>query len=282
MKILVTGGGGLVGRAVVAHCQKSGDEVIAPAHKDLDITEAARVADFVAQTRPDYVINCAAWTDVDGCESDYERAFRENAEGPTNLARACLENGAGLVTISTDYVFDGAKEGFYTQRDTPQPLGVYAETKLAGERSPQAVCARAVIVRTGWIFGPGGRNFLSRVADLAREGARLKAICDAYGTPTYSVDLAARLRELAALDLPGVFHVVNSGAGASYEDFARFALQTAGLPDDALEIINARDLQRPAPRPRNTRLRCLWSEALNLQPLPHWQDAARQWLTSGE
>lgn len=278
MKILITGGSGLVGRATAAHCRALGDDVTAAPRDVLDIADAAAVRSFIDELRPAWVINCAAWTDVDGCESDRERAFRDNAAGPENLARACRAAGAGLAAISTDYVFDGAKQGFYTQEDEPRPLSVYAASKLAGERLAQAALPGAVIVRTGWIYGPGGRNFLSRVVELARGGARLTAIRDAYGTPTYALDLAARLRELAAAGAAGVFHVVNSGPGVSYEEFARRALAIAGVPDDALTSVSADDLQRPAPRPRNTRLRCLRTAELGLQPLPDWEDALRRWL----
>jgi dTDP-4-dehydrorhamnose reductase len=278
VKILITGGSGLVGRATAAHCRALGDDVTAAPRDVLDIADAAAVRSFIDELRPAWVINCAAWTDVDGCESDRERAFRDNAVGPENLARACRAAGAGLAAISTDYVFDGAKQGFYTQEDEPRPLSVYAASKLAGERLAQAALPGAVIVRTGWIYGPGGRNFLSRVVELARGGARLTAIRDAYGTPTYALDLAARLRELAAAGAAGVFHVVNSGPGVSYEEFARQALAIAGVPDDALTSIGADDLQRPAPRPRNTRLRCLRTAELGLQPLPDWEDALRRWL----
>ena len=240
MKILVTGAGGMVGQATVKHCQTLGDEVAAHTRQTCDIADAAQTLELLRRERPDYVVNCAAWTDVDGCESDPERAFRDNAAGPENLACACREIGAGLITISTDYVFDGAKDGFYTQRDNPNPLGVYAQSKLDGERLAQNASARTIIARTGWIFGPGGRNFLSRVAELARGGASLSAIHDAYGTPTYALDLAARLRDLAEMDLPGVFHVVNSGDGASYAEFARVAPGPASAQySSALFVVGA-------------------------------------------
>ncbi|HYP52936.1 MAG TPA: NAD(P)-dependent oxidoreductase, partial [Pyrinomonadaceae bacterium] len=185
MKILVTGAGGMLGRAVVEHCGGRGDEVLGLDRASLDISDAAAVREALERARPDAVVNCAAWTDVDGCELDPHRAQEANATGPENLAAGCRAVGASLVTVSTDYVFDGRKEGFYTQRDDPNPLSVYAFTKLKGERRAQVASARTVVVRTGWIFGAGGRNFLSRVVELGRAGAPLKAITDAYGTPTY-------------------------------------------------------------------------------------------------
>ncbi|MCM3900176.1 MAG: sugar nucleotide-binding protein, partial [Pyrinomonadaceae bacterium] len=137
-----------------------------------------------------------------------------------------------------------------------------------------------IVVRTGFIFGPGGRNFLSTVVELASRGGSLKAIGDAWGTPTYALDLASRLRELASLDLPGVFHVVNSGPGASYEEFARAALEAAGCDQTKLETVTMESLNRPAPRPSNSRLKCLLSEAIGLEPLPNWKDALRVHVSS--
>jgi dTDP-4-dehydrorhamnose reductase len=177
-----------------------------------------------------------------------------------------------LITISTDYVFDGAKEGFYTQRDNPNPLSVYAKSKLDGERKSQLQHARTMVVRTGFIFGVGGKNFLSTVVDRVQRGERAKVIGDAWGTPTYADDLAFRLRELAALDLPGVFHVVSFGNGASYADFAQEALKLARCDASSLEVVRFDSLTRPAPRPRNSRLKCLLSKPLGLKPLPSWQD----------
>jgi dTDP-4-dehydrorhamnose reductase len=179
------------------------------------------------------------------------------------------------VTISTDYVFDGKKEGFYTQRDAANPESVYGVSKLAGERWAQLAHARTIVVRTGFVFGPGGKNFLSTVLDRAHRGEQLRAISDAYGTPTYSRHLAMRLRELAQMDLPGFFHVVNAGEGASYEEFARAALKTAAYPPVSIEAVTMGSLRRPAPRPKNSRLKCLLSEAIGLEPLPSWLEALR-------
>jgi dTDP-4-dehydrorhamnose reductase len=279
--LLVTGAGGLVGRALVQHCTARGDEVIAHDHASLDISVDSLVITALERGRPEAVINCAAWTDVDGCELDPQRAFAANALGPANLASACSHIGASLVTISTDYVFDGAKKGFYTQRDDPRPLSVYGRVKLEGERRAQNVCARTTVVRSGWIFGAGGKNFLSQVVELAERGVRLKAIRDGYGTPTFVLDLAARLRELAQLDLPGIYHVVNEGDGTSYEGFVREALRLAGCDGAMVESVTMESLHRPAPRPRNSRLRCLLSPALGLAPLPDWRASLKDFVGSG-
>lgn len=281
MKILITGANGLVGRALVKECSGRGDDVLAYDHKALDIGDPRAVETIIGEQRPDAVINCAAWTDVDGCESDPDRAQRVNALGPENLARASRNAGAVLVTISTDYVFDGRKDGFYTQRDQPLPISVYGNSKLEGERRAQLAHARTIVVRSGFIFGPGGKNFLSNVVSLAKRGAKLKAIRDCWGTPTYGRDLAARLRELAVLDLPGTYHVVNSGDGASFETFTVEALRLAGLSTDTLEVVDNDSLGRPAPRPRNSRMKCLLSPAIGLAPLPHWQEALAHFIREG-
>lgn len=228
---------------------------------------------IITEQKPDVVINCAAWTDVDSCESDREQAFLVNAQGPQNLATACRKVGAAFLTISTDYVFDGTSDGFYTQRDEPNPQSIYGAAKLEGERRAQHAYAQTIVVRTGFVFGRGGRNFLSTIVDRARKGERLHAISDARGTPTYAPDLATRLRELALTGVPEVFHVVNSGTGASYEDFARLALKAAGLDPTNVESVTEASLNRPAPRPANSCLRCLVSEAMGLAQMPAWDDS---------
>jgi dTDP-4-dehydrorhamnose reductase len=275
----VTGAGGMVGRAVVEYCGSIGDTLFPYDHTSLDISDADRVTQTLRRDKPDAVINCAAWTDVDGCELDTQRAFAVNARGPENLAHASNEMRAVLVTISTDYVFDGEKEGFYTERDQPNPQSVYGVSKLEGERCAQLAHARTIVVRTGFVFGTGGSNFLSTIIERARRGEKLKAIKDAYGTPTYAPDLARRLRELAQLDTPGIFHVVNSGEGVSFEEFTRAVLQIGGLGDRDVEAISMSSLQRPAERPRNSRLWSLRSEAMGLPPLRDWRHALEDFVT---
>lgn len=276
--MLVAGAGGMVGRAVSEHCKSRGDEVFAYDHKALDITSARLVGREVARVEPDAVINCAAWTDVDGCERDPARAQAANADGPENLAQASRLIDAVFVTISTDYVFDGEKDGFYTQNDEPNPTSVYGVSKLAGERQARLAYARTIVVRSGFIFGPGGQNFLSTVVERLRRQQQVSAIADAWGTPTYAIHLAERLRELVLLDLPGTYHVVNSGEGAAYDEFARAVAQELGKEQSLVQSIVSRTLDRPAPRPRNSRLKCLISEQRGLLPLPPWREAIRQFL----
>jgi dTDP-4-dehydrorhamnose reductase len=268
----------MVGRAVEVYCRSLGDLVIAHDHESLDITNPDLVLTAFEKEKPEAVINCAAWTDVDGCEVDHNRAYAANARGPEILANASRELNAVFITISTDYVFDGEKEGFYTQRDQPKPLSVYALSKLEGERRAQIAYARTIVARTGFVFGSGGDNFLSTIVERARRGEKLKVISDAYGTPTYARDLAARLRELGELDLPGIYHVVNAGDGASFEEFAREALRMACCERVEVEGISMAALNRPASRPRNSRLRCLLSEAIRIAPLPDWRHSLRDFV----
>jgi dTDP-4-dehydrorhamnose reductase len=275
---MVTGAAGLVGRAVVSAFTAFGEAVTPFDHQALDISNDQAVRAALAEHSPEVLINCAAWTDVDGCESDPERAGRDNALGPELLALACRDTGALFITISTDYVFDGEKDGFYTQRDQPNPQSVYGVSKLDGEQRAQNSCARTIIVRSGYIFGAGGTNFLSTFIDRARRGERLRVIGDTFGTPTYAPHLAERLHRLAQIDLPGIYHVVNSGGGASFAQFAGRAFELMALDPNLLEVVSVESLSRPAPRPRNSRLQCLLSAAIGLRPLPGWTEAVKEFV----
>jgi dTDP-4-dehydrorhamnose reductase len=268
----------MVARATAEHCRAIGDEVFACTREEMDIADRRAVSEIVGRIRPDAVINCAAFTDVDGAESNEAASFAANADGVENLALACRENAAGFVTISTDYVFDGANAGFYTQRDTPNPQGVYARSKLEGEVRARNAYARSAIVRSGWIYGSGGTNFLSVMHRLLADGKKIKAISDSFGTPTYAADLAKRLRELAELDLPCLFHVTNSGPGTSYLGFAQKVCEIGGFDTGLLEVVSKTDLQRPAPRPASSKLGCVLSEPLGLKSLPDWETALAAFL----
>ncbi len=279
MKILVTGARGMVARATAEYCRSIGDDVIALARDEMNIADLESVRETIDDARPDAIINCAAFTNVDGAESEPEDAFSANVVGPWNLASAALEFDCGFVTISTDYVFDGTFDGFYTQRHQPNPQGVYATTKRRGEIEALTANARSIVVRSGWIYGHGGTNFLSVMGDLLSKGKSIKAIEDSYGTPTFAGDLARRLRELVELDMPGIFHVTNSGNGTSYIGFAEKVCEIGGFDPSKLERVSHADLQRPAPRPVSSKLACLFSEKFGLDPMPDWENGLRRFLT---
>jgi dTDP-4-dehydrorhamnose reductase len=278
MKILITGANGMVARAAIKHCESIGDDVIALTRRELDIADETAVLDKFKQEIFDAVINCAAYTDVDGSETNIEQCYAANAKGVGNLAFAARKIDAGFVTISTDFVFDGTKKDFYTQRDTPNPLGVYAKAKYDGELSARNAYARSIVVRSGWIYGNHGTNFLSVMGKLLSEGKSLKAISDSYGTPTFAADLAIRLRELAELDLPGIYHVTNSGDGTTYAGFARKVCELKGFDTNLIENVSFENLKRPAPRPVSSKLACLFSERFGLEPLQNWEKALAEFL----
>jgi dTDP-4-dehydrorhamnose reductase len=273
MKILITGANGMVAQASVAYCREIGDDVVARTRGELDIGDAEAVEATLLELRPDAVLNCAAYTDVDGAEGNAAASRSANTIGVGNLAASSRRAGSRFVTISTDYVFDGANAGFYTQRDTPNPGSVYAVTKYEGERLAAERNAASMIVRSGWIFGHGGTNFLSIMHRMLAQGKTITAISDSYGTPTFAGDLARRLREIAELDLPCIFHVTNSGEGTSYYQFAQAVCEIGGFDTTLVRPVSHTTLSRPAPRPSTSKLACLFSERLGLSPLPHWRNA---------
>ncbi len=279
MKILITGSNGMVARAATKYCVSVDDEVIALTRADLDISVRKAAISSVSEICPDAVLNCAAFTDVDGAETNENSSYAANAIGVENLAEACKAVDAAFVTISTDYVFDGAKDGFYTQRDAPNPQGVYARSKRDGEIRAFSAYPRSVIVRSGWIFGHGGTNFLSVMSDLLAVGKSIKAIDDSYGTPTFADDLAIRLRELAEADLPGVYHAANAGSGTSYFGFAGKVCELAGLNKSLLSPTSHTELKRPAPRPVSSKLACLVSEKLGFPPMRDWEEALSDFIS---
>lgn len=278
MKVVITGANGMLARAAKKYCTFLGDDVSAFTRAEMDISDADRVMSLISELSPDAVINCAAFTDVDGAESNEAACYAANADGVDNLASACAKVGAVFVTVSTDYVFDGANHGFYTQRHTPNPLGVYAKAKREGEIRAFAAYPASVIVRSGWIYGEHGTNFLSVIPRLLSEGSKIKAIADSYGTPTFARDLAARLRELAAAGLPGVYHVTNAGPGCSYLEFAEKISEIGGFDKGLLEPISHSELKRPAARPVNSKLACLISEKLGFAPMRDWEAALADFL----
>jgi dTDP-4-dehydrorhamnose reductase len=275
---LIPGGNGLLARCMKARLTASGWRVTAPTRAELDITREADVQRLVEQMQPEVIINCASTGDVDRCEREPEWAFAVNEAGPRHLARAARAFSAEMIHVSTDYVFDGAKAGFYTQEDEPRPESVYGQSKLAGERAVRAECEQSYILRTSWLFGAGGKNFGSRVLEYARTVPRLKGVIDQTSIPTYAPDMAVRIEEILARKTYGLYHVTSTGVTTWYE-FARLALDLAGLKDYEIEPVTRAALNQVAPRPHNSAMRCLLSEQLGLAPLRHWRDTMREFIS---
>jgi dTDP-4-dehydrorhamnose reductase len=225
------------------------------------------------EEHPQLIVNAAAATDVDRCEREPAYASRANALGPRHLALAALEVGARLCHVSTDYVFSGErKEGAYNELDPPHPLSIYGRSKLEGERAVLRVLPRAVIVRTAWLFGAGGRNFVSHMAELLSERGQLTVVSDQWSSPTYAPDLAAWILENAERAAGGVYHVVNQGS-PSYFDVARLTAKLLGLDEEHVSPQSSTALERAAPRPRRTPLESIALPAGGL-PLLRGFDAA--------
>jgi dTDP-4-dehydrorhamnose reductase len=280
MKILLTGAEGMLGQALREHLGAT-HEVLALLRTALDVTDLDTTLAALDRAKPQVVVHAGAWTDVDGCEQDPDRAWRVNALGSRNVAVACQETGAACCYISTDYVFDGEKPDPYTEFDAPNPLSCYGASKLAGERYVRTLTPRHWIVRSSWLFGPGGKNFVKTILAKARAGRELRVVDDQVGSPTYTHDLARVIGHLIARPRYGVWHVTNSGSCSWYR-FAAAILEAAGLGGTRLEPIGSKDLQRPATRPRNSVLRnyCLELEAWPV--LRPWADALREYLAHPE
>ena len=248
MQLLVTGAAGQLGYDVVDAFRTH--DVVAVAHHELDITDRDAVMQAVTTFRPQAIINCAAFTAVDACESEPDRAFAANALGVRHVAEAARRVGAHVCHISTDYVFDGDKPTPYTEWDVPAPRSVYGQSKLAGERE---LDADATIVRTSWVCGERGNNMVKTILRLAGERDQLAFVDDQVGHPTFTEDLATIIRKLVVDRRPGLFHVTNQGAVSWYE-FARAVLAAAGHDPGRVRPIATSELDppRPAPRPANS------------------------------
>jgi len=271
MRVLITGAGGQLGRELQAVLRD--EEVDARDHRALDISNEAAVIAAVREIRPRWVINAAAFNDVDGAETAEDEAFAVNAIGPANLAGAAADVNAGLVHISTDYVFDGTKGEAYTEDDQPNPLSVYARSKYEGERSVLSSTASACVLRTAWLYGHNGKNFVKAILDAASKGKPLRVVADQVGSPTSVGDLAGAINGLIRTPARGLFHVVNAGACSRFE-FAKAIVR------GAVEVrpITSVEAGRPAPRPANSSLASVRWPSFGLPPLRTWQAALDAFL----
>jgi dTDP-4-dehydrorhamnose reductase len=253
MRVLVTGGGGQLATDVGSVCRRAGDEVTVAARQQLDISDRDAVLACLTALRPDVVINAAAWTAVDACEADPDRALAVNGLAVRWLAEGCARAGARLVQVSTDYVFDGMLDRPYHEWDTPNPQSVYGITKRIGETEAAVLGTDALVVRTSWVCSAHGNNMVRTVLRLAAEHPHLSFVDDQIGHPTFTSDLAVALRDVAVHRLSGTAHITNQGAVSWYQ-FAREVLLAAGADPDRIRPIPTSQLQppRPAPRPANS------------------------------
>ncbi len=244
--MLVTGAGGQLGRELVDAFTGSGHEVVACDHARLDVSDREQALQTIGHVRPQAVVHTAAWTDVDGCEDEPDRAFAVNALGTRHVAEAARLAGARVCYVSTDYVFDGTAGRPYTEWDTPNPLSIYGRSKLAGE---MVLGADDTVVRTSWVCSRHGRNFVKTVVARARRGQRLTMVDDQHGCPTFADDLAGAVCRLVTARLPGTFHVTNQGVTTRY-GFARDVVSAAGLDPALVEPVQTMELRPPRPAPR--------------------------------
>jgi dTDP-4-dehydrorhamnose reductase len=253
MKILVTGAKGQLGTELMQVIAARGDDGVGIDIDTVDITQREIVHDVFAQIRPDAVINCAAWTAVDACEDDPDKALTANGVAVRWVAEACDAIDAHLVHVSTDYVFDGTKPTPYVETDVPNPQSVYGTTKLAGEAEALAIGTRAAVVRTSWVCGFHGNNMVKTVHKLAQERDSLSFVSDQIGHPTFTSDLAPLLHTAATDRLAGIFHGTNQGAVSWYE-FVREIVRLMGRDPSMVHAITTAELQppRPAKRPANS------------------------------
>jgi dTDP-4-dehydrorhamnose reductase len=275
---LVTGAGGQVGRAALALAPEQGVEAIGVTHAELDVCDAAAVKRTLDELRPEVVLNCAAFTAVDRCESESPLAERANAQAPRFLAEAC-RGQALLVHLSTDYVFDGAASQPIPEDAPPRPLSIYGRTKLRGEEGVRAAGGEHLIVRTQWVFGAGA-NFVRTMLRLAAQGGPLRVVEDQLGRPTWTHSLAQGIFQAVAANARGVLHLTNEGIASFFELARETCAEGArrGLcPKVEVTPIPTSEMLRPAARPMYGVLGLARARELGIRA-PHWRDALQQYL----
>lgn len=293
MRFLVTGVGGQLGADVMAELAARGHDAIgtdlAPAndaygdYRPLDITAEAAVARVIHEAAPDVVVHCAAWTAVDAAEepANIPKVTAVNVDGTKNIAKACAAEGCKLIYLSTDYVFDGQGTAPWQPDNTDYaPLNVYGRTKLAGEEAVRALVSRHFIVRIAWVFGKNGSNFIKTMLAAGRTHDSVRVVNDQIGTPTYTVDLARLLVDMAETEKYGTYHATNAGGYISWYDLTCEIYRQAGIAAKVIPVTTAEYGKSAAARPFNSRLDKAKLAASGFTPLPDWRDALSRYLAA--
>ena len=273
MRVTIFGASGLLGKELMR--EWSGDSVTGLSSRDADICDAKRVRQVVQETRPEWIVLAAAYTDVDGCENNPDLAFAVNRDGAVNVATVAKEFGARLLFLSSDYVFDGKKTTPYETGDARNPQSMYGRTKAEAEIKLLELMPDCCIARTSWLFGTGGKCFPDTILKLAASRPALDVVDDQRGCPTYAVDLAQAITQLCRKNAGGIVHVTNAG-DCSWFEFAREIVQSAGLAT-TVRPVSSQQMARPAPRPTYSVLSPTRLQALGIE-MPSWRDALRRYL----
>ncbi|MEB3100435.1 dTDP-4-dehydrorhamnose reductase [Ferviditalea candida] len=276
MRVMITGASGQLGYDLI-RTLNSRHRLNALSRRQLDVTDEEAVQSAVQKFRPDVIIHTAAYTDVDGAESAREQAFAVNGAGTRNVAVAAEQAGTRMVYISTDYVFDGKGKSPYTEFETPSPINVYGKSKLAGEHYVQMFCSRYYIVRTAWLYGIAGQNFVTRIISLASDKGKISAVVDQIGSPTYTLDLAEWIGFLILTRKYGIYHAVNQGFCSRYE-WVRAVLED--IRADGVKLLPARadEFKMPAARPAYAPLDGLAARVSGLPAIRNWRSALRAFI----
>lgn len=276
MRSLVTGARGLLGSEFVRWLRSIGDEVLAPGSDELDVRDASAVTRAIAADKPDRIFHCAAFTDVDGAEEQPDLAFAVNRDGARNVAQAASQAGVRLVHFSTDFVFSGDASRPYAPDATPDPRSVYARSKLEGEGAVQSAGGDALIVRTSWLFGAGGRTFVGAITDRARRGLPLRVVDDQIGRPTWTRTVVHAAEQLSRMETRGVVHVADRGT-ATWLELAEYALSVQGIPVD-IQGVSSTEWGAPAPRPAYSVLALEETETLLGARFRTWRETLMRFL----
>jgi len=276
MKILVTGAKGMLGTDLMA-AFKGRHEAVGVDIAEFDILDEQAARGYIKDTAPDWVIHGAAFTNVDGCEAEPDKAYKVNGDGPKNIALGCRDAGANMLYISTDYVYDGKKDGPYKESDPVGPLNVYGMSKLKGEENTLSVLPDALVVRTSWLYGLNGPNFVEAILGQVGKKDELSVVNDQFGSPTYTPDLADALVRLIEADAKGIVHVSNEGS-CSWMEYAVKILELSHVDGIRVKPMTTAELGRPALRPANSVLSKEKYYGITGQRLRNWQDALSEYI----
>ena len=275
MKILITGSNGMLGYDLKSVLADKHDLILTTS-KSLDITNKDEVLELITSEKPDIVINAAAYTDVDGCEENIEKAFSVNGDGPKNLALACSKTGSSLVHISTDYVFNGKNNTPWVESDETGPISIYGKSKLEGEEAIVEILDKYFIIRTAWLYGINGKNFPKTMLELAENHSEITVVYDEVGTPTFTKDLAEGIAELIESEYYGIYHLTNSGS-CSWCEFSRYIFNVAEK-DVKVIPVTADEFKRPAPRPHYSVLENKKWKDNGFKPLRNYKQAIEEYI----